>query len=62
MQVHGFIAGLRTGSAKRHCGVLLLWDRLSAELSSGRSTYFAVTIPVTNRPLGAVQIGRDTQR
>ena len=42
------------------CGVLLQWDRLSAELSSGRATHFTVIIPVANGPLGAVPDGRET--
>ena len=48
--------------AQRLCGVLLLWDRLSAELWSGCSTHFTVTIPVTNGPRCAVHIGRDAPR
>ena len=48
--------------AKRLCGVLLLWERLSAELWSGCSTLFTVAILATNDPLGAVQVGRETER
>ena len=32
------------------------------ELWSGRFSHFIVTLPVTNGPLSAVQIGRETPR
>jgi hypothetical protein len=40
--------------------VLLQWDRLSTELSSGRATHFTVIITVANGPLDAVPDGRET--
>ena len=54
--LHGVFAGSTT------CGVQLLWDHLSAELWSCRSTQFTVTIPVTNAPLGTVPNVRSTER
>ena len=50
------------GLAAILCDVQLLWDHLSAELWSGRSTQFTVTIPVTNGPLGTVPIFRNMKR
>ena len=44
------------------CGVQLLWNHLSAEFWSCRSTHFTVTIPVTNAPIGTVPIVRNTER
>ena len=52
----------RVRKGQRLCGVLLLWDHLNAELWSGRFTHSTVTMPATNGPLGAVPVGRETER
>ena len=57
--LHDVCAGSTTTAV---CGVQLLWNHLSAEFWSCRSTHFTVTIPVTNAPLGTVPIVRNTER